>query len=302
MIDLRACLAPELDANRVERVRGRLPGGAPEDWSTLAAIGALALGSRRVIGICGGQGSGKSTLAALLAEAMTLKGRKAVACSLDDFYLTRAERMRLAGTVHPLLATRGVPGTHDVDLARRTVESLAAGTPTRVPRFDKGRDDRMLVETRAPVRDAQAVVFEGWCLGVAPQPGGQLAAPVNDLEADEDSEGVWRAHVNDACRRYAPLWALVDWWVFLEVPDMDCVRRWRREQERQLPHAERMSERALTRFIAHYERLTLWQKSDFPSRADWHIRLDRRHRVAWAASRVRSGSDPPFRFHSGRRD
>ena len=70
LIDLRACLAPDVDARRFEAVRRRLPDDAPDDWRAVAAIGALALGSRRVIGICGGQGSGKSTLAALLARAM----------------------------------------------------------------------------------------------------------------------------------------------------------------------------------------------------------------------------------------
>ena len=284
MIDLRACLAPEVDAHQVERIRRRLPEDAPGDWRTVAAIGALALASRRVIGICGGQGSGKSTLAALLATAMALQGRNTVACSLDDFYLKRAERAHLAAAVHPLLATRGVPGTHDVDLARHTVESLAAGASTRVPRFDKGRDDRMPPESWATVRDTQAVVFEGWCLGVAPQPERQLAASVNQLEADEDPDGVWRTHVNDACRRYQPLWALVDWWIYLDVPDMGCIRRWRREQENQLPPARRMSEQALTRFLAHYERLTLWLKSTFPARADWRLVLDSQHRVAFAES------------------
>ena len=290
LIDLRACLAPEVDARRFEAVRRRLPDDAPDDWRAVAAIGALALGSRRVIGICGGQGSGKSTLAALLARAMEEAGRKTVACSLDDFYLTRADRTRLANTVHPLLATRGVPGTHDADLARSTIESLAAGAPTRVPRFDKGRDDRAPEASWMAVRDTRNVVFEGWCLGVTPQPQAQLRTPVNELEASEDPDAEWRTHVNDACRRYARLWALVDWWIYLDVPDMDCVRRWRREQESQLPAARRMSEMELERFLAHYERLTLWLKSRFPDRADWHLVLDRQHRVSSARASTRAGA------------
>ena len=284
-IDLHASLAPEVDARRFERLRGRLPDDAPEDWRAVAAAGALALGSHRVIGITGAQGSGKSTLAALLARAMELEGRKTVACSLDDFYLTRAERTRLAIAVHPLLATRGVPGTHDVDLARGTVASLAAGTPTRVPRFDKGRDDRAPEATWERVSDTRRVVFEGWCLGVTPQPEALLARPVNRLEAVEDPDAVWRTHANEASRRYAPLWALVDWWICLEAPDMDCVKRWRTEQENRLPGALRMSETELDRFLAHYERLTLWLKSRFPGRADWHLVLDRRHRVRSARGR-----------------
>ena len=284
LIDLRAGLAPGLSRRRIEKLRRRLPEDAPEDWLDVAAIGALALGNRRVIGVCGGQGSGKSTLAALLARAMELEGRKTVACSLDDFYLTRAARKRLAATVHPLLATRGVPGTHDIDLARSTLASLAAGAPTRIPRFDKGLDDRAAEDSRAPVRGVRAVVFEGWCLGVTPQPEAMLARPVNELEASEDPDAGWRTYVNDACRRYEPLWSLVDWWIHLEVPDMACVRRWRRQQETRLPGNRRMSEPELERFLAHYERLTLWLKSPYPGRADWHLALDRQHRVRSARS------------------
>ena len=282
LIDLRERLAPEVEAHRFEQLREALPSDAPEDWRAVAAVAALALGSRRVIGICGGQGSGKSTLAALMAEAMELEGRKTVACSLDDFYLTRAARAHLADAVHPLLATRGVPGTHDIDLARATIASLAAGAPTRVPRFDKGRDDRAPEESWETVRNARAVVFEGWCLGVTPQPETLLRTPVNELEAREDPGAAWRTHANDACRQYAPLWALVDWWIYLEVPDMACVKRWRTEQEDRLPAPRRMSDAELDRFLAHYERLTLWLKSRFPDRTDWYLALDGQHRVSFA--------------------
>ena len=285
LLEFRARLAPLVDPGRLERAWRRLPRDAPEDWRAVAALGALALGSQGVIGICGGQGAGKSTLAALLALAMEQEGRRTVACSLDDFYLTRDARRGLAQSVHPLLATRGVPGTHDVELARSTVEGLSQGMPTRIPRFDKGRDERAPETSWQLLRNVQAVVFEGWCLGVEAQPEALLQAALNGLEADEDPEGVWRAFVNDACASYASLWALVDWWIYLEVPDMDSVRRWRMQQERGLPQQERMSDAELTRFLAHYERLTLWLKSYFPARAHWHLALDRSHRVGFVRAR-----------------
>ena len=37
----------------------------------------------------------------------------------DDFYLTQAQRQDLAQQIHPLLKSRGVPGTHDVPLAKK---------------------------------------------------------------------------------------------------------------------------------------------------------------------------------------
>lgn len=285
LADLQASLAPHVDPNRLARVWRRLPQDAPEDWRAVAALGALALRNRRVIGISGGQGAGKSTLAALLAQAMESEGRKTLACSLDDFYLTGDARRQLAQSVHPLLASRGVPGTHDLELARHTIESLSTGAPTRVPRFDKGRDERVPEASWQRVQGVQTLVFEGWCLGVDPQPEALLRAPVNDLEANEDPESVWRVFVNNACRSYASLWALVDWWVYLEVPDMASVQRWRTDQERGLPRAQRMSAGEMARFLAHYERLTLWIKSRFPNRVHWRLTLDTNHRVQAASAR-----------------
>src|SRR4051812_33755031 len=69
-----------------------------------------------ILGISGLQGSGKSTLATELIDAARRRGWSAVSLSLDDVYLTRAERESLARAVHPLLRTRGVPGTHDLTL------------------------------------------------------------------------------------------------------------------------------------------------------------------------------------------
>ena len=279
LLDIRARLAPEVDAARLEQAWRRLPADSPEDWRAVAALGALAPGTGRVIGISGGQGAGKSTLAALLVQAMEQQGRSAVACSLDDFYLTRDARRGLARTVHPLLATRGVPGTHEVELARSVIQSLTGGMPTRIPHFDKGRDDRAPEAAWRTVGPVETVVFEGWCLGAEPQPAALLETAQNGLEAGEDPDGTWRTFVNDACRSYVGLWALVDWWIYLEVPDMGSVGRWRAEQEQGLPEAQRMSAAELARFLAHYERLTLWLKSCFPDRAHWHLRLDRSHRV-----------------------
>jgi len=82
-----------------------------------------------IFGMCGAQGSGKSTLARALAGRFP----RAVALSIDDFYLTRAERLRLAKEVHPLLATRGVPGTHDLDLANAVLTALERGEPVALP-------------------------------------------------------------------------------------------------------------------------------------------------------------------------
>jgi D-glycerate 3-kinase len=258
----------------------RLDPGAPVDWRNLAAVLA-ARENAPVIGISGGQGAGKSTLARLLVSAIRLAGRSAVACSLDDFYLSRRAREELARTVHPLFATRGVPATHDLELAQSTLTGLRQKQSTRLPRFDKARDNPL-----APSRwkviagPVSQLVFEGWCLGAPPQPEARLEAPINQLEAAEDPRGEWRRYVNQALASgYRELWSRVDFMVYLKVPDFAAVARWRTQQEQQLAKNRRMDRIALKRFLAHYQRLTLWMLETLPARADLVVQLDADHRV-----------------------
>ena len=121
-----------------------------------------------IIGINGSQGSGKSTLADYLCTMLSERyALRCVSLSLDDFYLTKLERKQLATKVHPLLETRGVPGTHDIPLALETIASLVDGSgETLIPRFDKSRDDRMPLEQCDSISGpVDIIVFEGWCVG-----------------------------------------------------------------------------------------------------------------------------------------
>jgi len=253
-----------------------------------------ALGRPVVVGINGCQGSGKSTLAAFLAFALPrLAGLSVARLSLDDFYLPRSERKTLARWIHPLLETRGVPGTHDVELMGRVMSDLVdstaeAGTTVALPQFDKALDDRTDVghwhRIGAPV---DVLIWEGWCLGVEPQPSAKLADPVNDLEAKEDLDGAWRKHANRALAgRYQELFGRVDLWVMLQAPDFRCVYQWRLEQEEKLASGRAsgsdsriMSAADIARFIQFYQRLTEWALATLPHRMHWLYRLDRDRRV-----------------------
>ena len=274
-------LAAADNRSRVEEVLACLPSGSPEDWRLLAAALAVScVNEVRVLGIGGGQGAGKSTLASLLVEATEALGRRAISVSLDDFYLTRSERQTLAQDVHPLLATRGVPGTHDVALARQTLDSLLEVGDCQVPVFDKSIDDRTEVG-RTVSGPFDLVVFEGWCVGAPPEPAARLLEPINELERVEDPSGRWRAHVNDALENdYPALWNCLETLLFLKVPDMAAVIRWRTEQEQAHPAERRMNDDAIARFVAHYERLTRWMAEAMPRRADLLALLDEAHRLA----------------------
>lgn len=228
-----------------------------------------------LVGLSGAQGSGKSTTAARLVERLAGGGLNAFACSLDDFYLTHAERGALGRHVHPLLATRGVPGTHDVPLMERVIAQLLTAGPGEeiaVPLFDKARDDRQPPSAwRRVAGSIDVVLVEGWCMGARPQAAAALATPVNALEREGDADGQWRHYVNARLSGpYAAFFARVDLRLMLRAPSFDCVQGWRAEQERGLDFRvgaarQPMDDDAIARFIAHYERITCWLLDDEPA-------------------------------------
>jgi len=236
------------------------------DWIAERVGERLDPGARRpfVLGIAGAQGSGKSTIARALAARFGCP-----VLSLDDLYLDGAARQRLAETVHPLLRTRGVPGTHDVAAGLAAIEALAHG-PALLPRFDKARD-----EPGAPERvdgPADMLILEGWCLGAPPQDAAALAEPVNDLERLRDPDGRWRRWVNaQLAGPYQALWSRIDHLVFLKAPGFDVVARWRTEQERAAGRP--MTEAEVAAFVQHYERLTRHMLHDCCDWADLIVRL-----------------------------
>lgn len=245
-----------------------------------------------VLAISGLQGSGKSTLAAEIVTAARDAGWAAAALSLDDVYLTAAARRELAAQVHPLLATRGPPGTHDLPLAEAVLDAVATGRPLRLPRFDKLGDDRV-PESRWPVVDGalDLLVMEGWCLGTPAEDDAALVAPLNALERDEDPHGRWRGYCNTALReRYPALWARFDRLWLLQAPGFGIVSRWRQEQEQALqaaqPGRRGMDAWALARFLQHYERVSRQALRTLPALADRVVALDEQRRVV--------GSPPAF--------
>lgn len=261
------------------------PSGFAPSLVNAALDAARALPSTvPVFAITGLQGSGKSTLAAQLVDAAASAGLHAVTLSIDDFYLTRAERARLAREIHPLLATRGPAGTHDLPLALATLDALREGRPTALPRFDKLADDR-LPEARWPRTTGRVdlVVFEGWFLKAPAEPDDSLATPLNALERDEDVDGTWRRWCNTALARdYPALWQRIDALWFLRGPGFEVVPEWRWQQEQALQAAEPgrtgMDRAEVERFVQFYERISRQALRSLPAIADRTLPLDRQRR------------------------
>lgn len=276
-----------------------LPEGWLEQWDSVwlplsawLAEYRLTQETAPIIGIHGGQGSGKSTLSQALAKLYKAAfGWNVVVVSIDDLYLSHKDRQQLAVEVHPLLATRGVPGTHDVDLGVnlfQSLQSLKEGQVIRFPAFDKVSDDRLPItawhEVTGPV---DMILFEGWCVGCKAVDEDELAEPVNKLEATEDVGGHWRTWVNaKLAGEYAGWFAMLDKLIMLKVPDMSAVQRWRTQQEvdnrrnAQGSEDRSLDDAAIVRFIQHYERLTREALKTLPTAADLVLDINQAHQVS----------------------
>ncbi|HEU5075004.1 MAG TPA: hypothetical protein VFU02_12530 [Polyangiaceae bacterium] len=260
-----------------------------------------------VLAISGAQGAGKTTLLRELPRRLfDAAGYRVAALSLDDFYLTRRERLALGRQVHPLFVTRGVPGTHDLVLLENVLDDLRSGRGATIPHFDKALDDRAEAGawTRIEAGSLDLIVIEGWCLGLPPEPESALVEPINELERLEDPAGVWRREVNRAlATSYRQLFTSFDWVVALLAPSFEAVYDWRYQQEQALAASlgasdsrqKLLTEPAeLRRFLAHFERLTRHAFRCLPNLAQLLLKLDEARRVVHVVHLV-SGETPGSR-------
>jgi len=274
----------------------RLPGSyrymIDQHWLPLSDKLAGLVGKEPLlVGINGAQGTGKSTMADILALILGRRhGLRCEVISIDDMYLSRGERNELAESVHPLLKTRGVPGTHDIGLLLNTIRKFKHPDEydlLSLPRFDKAEDERKPRDQwRVCSTAVDVILLEGWCVGTAAQSEHMLSEPINALETCEDPDMRWRCFVNETLAgSYQELNEMIDFLVMLKAPDFETVYEWRSLQESRLhdsnPDAQQlMDEVELLRFIQHYERLTRHNLKELPKLADALFCFDHSHDIS----------------------
>lgn len=242
------------------------------------------------VGINGCQGSGKSTLTDFIAAYLTTKHQlNVVVMSLDDFYLSSAKRKQLAQQVHPLLATRGVPSTHDIEKLEDTLNKLKMqSTDFSIPRFNKATDEPFPNSQWTVInKPIDIIILEGWCWGVKPQTAGELAEPINELEYQHDKTGAWRNYVNAQLKNaYEPLYKTMDFWLALQAPSLDCVYKWRLEQEQKLKekntklkNSKIMKPAEVLNFTQYFQRLSVQGCKTVSQTADVVFYLDHDRKV-----------------------
>ena len=225
-----------------------------------------------ILCLSGAQGSGKSTLSRRMEAKLNAAGHRGLVLSLDDFYLSLAERSALAEKVHPLAIRRGPPGTHDTERLIETLESLRAGyiDALALPRFDKASDDRS-EETTVWEGPASWVIVEGWCLGLS------LSSPHEAEEACQiyqtPMSAQWRAWIEaELCKRWRLLDHRFDFKVYLKLPNFEAIvdARWRQEEDLYATTGRRQfqTRSEVADFVSLYEPWTLRMAESAPLWAD----------------------------------
>jgi len=241
----------------------------------------------KIIGLAGGQGAGKSTITQIIKLILETKYNLSVVYfSIDDFYKTSSERIKLSKKVHHLFRTRGVPGTHDTSLIKKTFLNLTRKRfkPLSIPRFDKSKDDRFPKNKWQIIKkQPQIVIFEGWCVSAKSQEKKYLKKPINILEKNYDLNLKWRSKVNYELKNdYKKIFNKIDKLIFLKVPNFNCVYKWRLLQEKKLQLTSSgkkiMSPIQVREFIMYYERITKQMLIDLTKQASVVLYLDEKHR------------------------
>ena len=241
----------------------------------------------KIIGLSGGQGAGKSTITEILKFIIKKKyGLELCVFSIDDFYKTKRERAKMSKNIHPLFLTRGVPGTHDLNLIVKTIKKLKKRKfkTVLIPKFDKSTDDRFKkIKWQKIKKRPQIIIFEGWCIGARHQKYIELKRPLNLIEKEYDSDLIWRKSVNNLLKKqYKKLFNEIDKLVYLKAPSFNHILRWRWLQEQKmkltLKNKRTMSKSQIKKFIMFYERITKNMMKNFSKISDLTIFLDESHR------------------------
>ena len=246
-------------------------------------------GKTLLLGLSAGQGSGKTTVAAILSIILRkFFKRNICVISIDDFYKTLNERNIMAEQKHPLFKTRGVPGTHDINLIRNFFTTLKKKNfkSIKLPKFNKSIDDRFKKSYWYNINNKpEIVIFEGWCVGAKPEVNTSLKKPINFLEKHEDKDLIWRKFVNEKLKKeYKKVFSMIDHYIYMKAPNFKMVFKWRLLQENKLKkklyyRKKIMSYNQIKRFVMFYQRITLQMMKDLSKSASIVMFLKTNHEI-----------------------
>ena len=243
------------------------------------------------VGLAGGQGTGKTTISSLVRIILIKYFKlKVFRISIDDFYKTRKERMNLSKRIHPMLLTRGVPGTHDINMMLDFFRKVKSKKFKRLklPTFNKAIDDRFNRKRWYDLKNRpDVIIFEGWCVGAKSEKNTTLKKTINSMEKAKDQKQIWRKYVNQQLKsKYKNLYSQLNCLVYLKAKNFNLLQKWRLKQERKLwlnskrkSNLKIMSKGDVINFMQTYQRITQNMFRYMPKYASIILNLNSNHQI-----------------------
>ena len=247
------------------------------------------------VGLAGGQGTGKTTISSLIRIILTKYFKLNVfRISIDDFYKTRKERISLSKKVHPMLLTRGVPGTHDINMMLNFFKKAKSKKFKRLklPTFNKAIDDRFYKKKWYELKSKpDVIIFEGWCVGAKSEKNNSLKKSINSMEKVKDKKQIWRKYVNQQLKsKYKNLYSQLNCLIYLKAKNFILLQKWRLKQERKLwlnskrnSNLKIMNKEDIINFMQTYQRITQNMFRYMPKYASIILNLNSNHQIKSAA-------------------
>ena len=243
------------------------------------------------VGLVGGQGTGKTTISSLIKIILTKYFKlKVFRISIDDFYKTRKERINLSKRVHPMLLTRGVPGTHDIKMMLNFFKKVKSKKFKRLklPTFNKAIDERFKKKYWYNLNNKpDVIIFEGWCVGAKSEKNNSLKKTINSIEKASDQKQIWRKYVNQQLKsKYKNLYSQLNCLIYLKAKNFSLLQKWRLKQERKLwlnskktSNLKIMSKGDVINFMQTYQRITQNMFRHMPKYASIIFNLNSNHQI-----------------------
>jgi len=244
-----------------------------------------------ILGLSGGQGIGKTTISSIITLILKKYFKLNIfKISIDDFYKTRKERFLLSKKIHPLLMTRGVPGTHDINIMLNFFKRVKKNNfkSLKLPKFDKAIDDRCKKSSWYTIKKRpDIIIFEGWCVGAMAQKNSMLKKSINSLEKTNDQNLIWRKFVNNQLKtKYKKLFRQLDSVLYLKAKNFDLLIKWRLKQEKKLKlktknkkNLKIMNQKEVINFMQTYQRITQQMFKDTSKYASIIMSLNKNHQI-----------------------
>ena len=251
----------------------------------LPIINFINISGKNKFLIGGSQGIGKSSLIKIISNTLNkIYKKKVLSLSLDNYYLSKKQRLNLSKNKNKLLITRGVPGTHNIKKLIDDIKKFDKSKfPIKTPLFDKLIDD-VLREKKIVKTKSDILILEGWCCGCNEISIEYLYKNINELEKNYDYNYSWRNYYNYKLKNeYKELFNLFDLSIFMKAPSFRYVYDWRYKQEiknySKSKNFKKMSINEIKFFIQHFEKITKWMIKDLNKKANLVININKDQKI-----------------------